>query len=812
MERVVADVRHAVRSLARQPGLALAALLTLAVGIGAATAIFSITYGVLLRPLPYDEPDRLVRVSERHPGAEGPLRGNYLTNFTWAAWREPRTLEALAAYSRWTHTVRVGDDTTRLDGSSVSPALFRILRVRPALGRFFLDEEARPDRRVAVISHGFWQSRFGGAPGAVGASLMIDGKAHTIVGVAPADFAFPSADAQLWTPFVMAEPGRERTARVSVFFALARLRPRATPEQASAEGTAAARSQPRPITAELMLGKGGVVEVTAQPIVDEIVEGIRPALLVLLAGGLLVLAIACGNVAQMLLSRGIDRRRELAVRVALGATAGRIARHVLAESLLLATAGGLAGLLLGWLIVRLVPVLAPEDFPRLDAIRMDAGSVAIAIVGALASGLLAGLLPAWRGWRAALSGGLREDDVRTSTTGRTGRRALLAGEAALAVILLVGAALLGRGFAALTARPNGYDPRQVLTARVHVTSPPPPPAAVHSMIDEILSRLRASPHVQYAAAGNMAPFADSSYLTGFGLPNPNGNGERILARALAYVVTPDYVPALGMTLREGRTHTAADATSPGEALIVNETFARLYLKDGRPITGRRYPGLMGNDNTRMFEIVGVLADVRRHGPLSRPEAEIYAVEREKNSITREIYLAIRTTGDPLALAPDLRSIVATVAPTAAIDHVETLDDRLSSAVSEPRFVLVALTVFAAVALALAAIGLYGALSYAVSQRRRELGVRAALGASARNLTGLVLAQGLGTTIAGLAVGLIAAALLSRLLTRMLYGVPPLDVLSFTLAPLVLIAIATLACVLPARRAAAADPAEALRSE
>jgi putative ABC transport system permease protein len=336
MERVVADVRHAARSLARQPGLALAALLTLAVGIGAATAIFSIAYGVLLRPLPYDEPDRLVRISERHPGAEGPLRGNYLTNFTWAAWREPRTLETLAAYSRWTLTARIGDETTRLDGSSVSPALFRILRVKPALGRFFLEEEARPDRLVAVISHSFWQSRFGGAPGAIGASLIIDGKTHTIVGVAPAGFAFPSADAQLWTPYVMPEARRERTARVSVFLALARLRTGATPEQASAEGTAAARSQPRPITAELMLGKGGAVEVTAQPIVDELVEGIRPAFLVLLAGGLLVLAIACGNVAQMLLSRGIDRRRELAVRVALGATAGRIVRHVLAESLLLA--------------------------------------------------------------------------------------------------------------------------------------------------------------------------------------------------------------------------------------------------------------------------------------------------------------------------------------------------------------------------------------------------------------------------------------------------------------------------------------------
>jgi putative ABC transport system permease protein len=812
MERLVAEVRHAARSLARQPGLALAALLTLAVGIGAPTAIFSIAYGVLLRPLPYPESDRLVRVSERHVGAESPLRGDFLTNLTFAAWKNPRTLESLAAYSQWTVTARIDNETRRLDGSSVSPAIFTLLRIAPVRGRVFLEHEATAGHHVAVISHGFWQTRFGGAPSAIGATIALDGQPHTIVGVTPPGFAFPSADAQIWTPYVMREVSRERTARVSVFLALARLRPGATPEQASAEGTAAARSQPRPITAELMLGKGGPVEVTVRPVVDEITRGIRPALLVLLAGAVLVLAIACGNVAQMLLSRGIDRRREFAVRVALGATGRHIVRHLLAESLLLAAAGALAGLLLGWLLVRLVPVLAPEDFPRLDAIRMDARSIAAALTAALISGLLAGLLPAWRGSRAALDAGLRENDLRTSTAGRTARRTLLVVEAALAVILLVGAALLGRGFAALTARPAGFDPRQVLTARVHLTNPSRTATEVHGVIDGVLTRLRGSPHVRYAAAGNMAPFADSAFLTGFGLPNPNGSGERIFARALIYLVTPDYIPALGLTLREGRTHVAADATSAGEALLVNEAFVRAYLRDGKPVTGRRYPGLMGNDDNRVFEIVGVLADIRRHGPVSEAEPEVYVVERPKNSVTREIYLAIRTSGDPLALAADLRALVTAVDPTAAVDHIETLADRVASSVSEPRFVVTTLTVFAALALTLAAIGLYGALSYSVSQRRREMGVRAALGANTRSLIGLVLAQGLATTAAGLALGLVAAGLLSRLLTKLLYGVPPLDVWSFALAPLVLLAIALLACALPARRAAATDPAEALRGE
>lgn len=810
MDAFLTDLRLAARALGRNPALALTALLTLAIGIGASTAIGSIAYGVLLRPLPWRDADRLVRLSERHPGATSPLRGAFLTNFTYAAWKDAKTIEGIAAYANNTWTLRVGEKTLRVEGASVSPSLFPMLGVSPARGRFFTEADAVADVRHIIVSQGFWETRLGGRADVVGSSVLIDGLAHTIVGVAPGGFAFPTPDAQIWTAYVMREASPEKNARVNVFLALAKLRPGATPEQASAEGTAAARSISRPITTEMMLGKGGPVEVTARPAVDELTREIRPALILLLAGVGLVLIIACVNVAHLLLSRGVDRHRELAVRVALGATGRQLVRHALAESLVLAVVGGAAGIAFGWLLVQLVPRLAPDDFPRLDAIRVDGRVMAFAMALSLAAGLLAGLVPAWRASRAALAAAMRDADARTSTVAGAGRRVLLAAEAALAVMLLVGASLLGRSFLALAAAPSGFDANNVLTARVYLTDPQRTPASVHQTIDALLTKLRATPGVRFAAAGNMAPFADSSYITGFTLPAPAG-GEKTFVRALQYVVSPDYFRALGAPIRSGRGFTDADLTSPAEAVVVNETLARTYFRDGQPVVGRRYPGLMSNDQ-RLFEIIGVVGDMKRQGPLSEVDAEVYLVEREKRSVTREIYLTLRTTGDPLALVPELRSLVTSVAPAAALDDVGTLGGSVATSISQPRFIMTTLVTFAALALLLAAVGLYGALSYSVAQRRRELGVRAALGATRRHLIALVFAQGLGVTIAGLAAGLIAAAGLSRLLTKLLYGVQPLDAWSFVLAPLVLLGIAVLACARPARRAAAVDPAEALRSE
>jgi predicted permease len=810
MDALIADLRHTARALARRPGLTLTALATLAVGIGAATAIFSIVYGVLLRPLPYADADRLVRVSERHQNAKSPLRESLLSNLTWHAWQQSRTIEGLSAYNAGTHTVRIGNETMRMGGGNVSPSLFGLLRARPALGRFFTDAEATADQHPVVLSQALWHTHFGGKPDVLGSSVTIDGVVHTVVGVAAAGLDFPSPSARFWVPYVIRpKPTGPESNSINVFFALARLRDGVTAAQASAEGTAASRGATRPMVADLLFGKGGPVEVTAKPLVEQMTADIKPALLVLLAGVALVLLIACANVANLLLSRGVDRHRELTVRVALGASGRRIVGHLLVESLTLSLVGGLAGIAVGWLLVRLVPTVAPADFPRLDAIRLDARMLAFALTASVIAGLAAGLFPALRSARAALASAMRDDDARSTAGSRIGRRALLAGEAALAVMLLVGATLVGRSFVNLLTTNSGFDAQGVLTARVYPTDRQRSNAAKQTLVETLLTRIGAMPGVVSAAAGNMAPFADSMYISGFSIPGAtDASGQPLVARALQYVVTPGYMRALGLSVPQGRMLNDSDTGTAGRTMLVNESFVRAFLRDGKPPVGRRWADKEGHTT----EIIGVVGNVRRNGPLSDAEPEIYTAAKEAQPLDREIYLVIRTTGDPLAIAPSLRTLVRELDPTAALDDVGLLTDGVSASISRPRFVMMVLVAFAGVALALAAIGLYGALSYSVAQRRRELGVRAALGASRGTLIGLVLKQGLGTTIVGLAIGIAGAAALTRLMSQLLYGVEPLDVLSFALAPTVLLGVAIAACLVPARRAAATDPAEALRGD
>lgn len=809
MDAILADLRQARRALLRHPGLALTAWLTLAIGIGATTAIFSVVYGVLLRPLPYDDADRLVRLSESHPGATSPLRGALLSNRTYFTWTQaPTTVEAVAPYSPSKYTARIGNETLRLGGAAVSPALFATLRVAPAMGRFFTADEAASQVPVAIISQGLWQTRFGSRPNALGSTITIDGRAHTIVGVSPAGFDFPSNEASLWTPYRVAPVTSADANAVSVFFAIARLRGNATPQQAAAEGTAAARALPRPMVTELLFGKGGAVQVAVRPIVDQLTTNVRPALLVLMAGVGLVLAIACANVANLLLSRGVDRQRELAVRVALGADGRQIARHLLVESLLLSGLGGLAGIALAWLLIRLLPTLAPASFPRLDAIQVDARVLVFAVAASLLAGLVAGLFPAWRSAQAALGHAIREGDQRTSTAGGRSRRVLLAAEAALAVVLLIGAALLGRSFVNIVGTPTGFDATNVLMARVYPTEREQSPAATQQLIDHLVSRIRVLPGVIEVGASNMAPFGSAMYVSGFMLPTGSPDGGSILARGLEHVVTPGYLRALDVSLSQGRLLTDDDARARIRAMIVNERFAREHFKDGRPVLGRQWT----NKDGEMTQIVGVIGDVKRDGPLSTAEPEIYVSARQAETIRREVYLLIRTAGDPLQIAPALRPILSELDPTAALDDVGTLEGGLRASISEPRFVMATLMSFAAVALTLAAIGLYGSLSYAVAQRRREMGVRAALGATRGRLVGLVMNQGLRATVVGLGIGLAASAAFSNVMSRLLFGVTPLDFSSFVGAPLVLLAVASIACFVPARRAAATDPAEALRAE
>ena len=807
MSSLVQDLRHTFRLMGRTPGFTAAALATLALAIGANTAVFSIVHGVLLRPLPYPAADRIVMLSEEHPGGTALVRDARLSNLTFHAWRaRAETIEALSGYSSQDFTVSAGGASERIAGGSLSPSLLPMLGAVPALGRFFRDEEALPGASpVVVLSDGLWRSRFGADPKVIGRTMEIGGRAHEVIGVAPRWFYFPDRDAQLWTPYAL-PPVADGGLRIMP--ALARLQPGVTVERAAAEGTSAARSVERPMAADMLFGKGAPVEVRVRTLADQMTHRIRPALLVLMAAVGLVLLIACANVANLLLARGTARGRELAVRAVLGASGGRLARQLLIESATLSVLGGALGVLLAWGLTRAFPAWAPESFPRLEDVRLDLRALGFALAASIGSGLLAGLLPALRAARAQLSPALRAGDTRSVGAGERVRSVLLGAEAALSVMLLVGAALLVRSFVTLINVDPGYDARNVLTARVYLSGAAATPERRLQLVRTLSQRLNESPGVVAAGVSNMAPLGESSFVSGFHI-GTNAAGQAIVARALQYVVTPGYAEAIGLHLKDGRFFNQSDETSATQAMIVNEAFVKEYMTDGKPIVGRRFSGLLYDGQT---EIVGIVANVLKDGLDARPQAEIYVAHGREQRITRELNLTVRTAGDPEAFAALLRSIVGAAEPSAAVARIGTLTTRIGNSVGGPRFATLVFIAFAALALGIAATGLYGVLSYNVSQRRRELGIRAALGATRGRLVALVVRQGLVVTIAGLAVGLLAAAIGARRLQPLLFGIEPLDLLSFALTPLVLLAVSLAACAIPARRAASTDPATTLRIE
>jgi predicted permease len=795
------DIRQAVRSLGRAKATSFAAFLTLALGLGITAALLSVVDGVLLRPLPYPESAQLVRVSEQHGNAASPL-GNNFSNLTLDAWDFSKTLDGLATYSPEGYLWQRSDGAEQVFGARVSPSLFRVLRVAPARGRFFRDEEEQAGRGgVAILSHALWQERFGGRDDVLGTKLRLDDGEFEVVGVAPPGFAFPTHEARLWTPRTRLAP---TTAQVQVFPAIGRLKPGISAARAASEATAAARGVKRPMVADLLFGKGGPVEVKVVSALDDAVGDVKPALVALVVGVIFVLLVGCANVANLLLSVGVARRRELAVRAALGASRGRLLRLILIECALLAAAGLGAGLVLAMFVVDALPAIAPADFPRLENVVLDLRVVAASAAAALVATAIAGLLPAWRGSAAALSLTMKDDDGRSAGLSSARLRSgLLIGEAALALVLVVGASLLVRSVDRLRRVDGGYDPNNVLVATLHVTGATAENAAKAAFTDAVVRRLREAPGVVAAGAGNMAPFGGSTYLTAFALPTPGPSGERVIARAASNVVTPGFAEALGLRLVEGRLFSASDPTSGGP-LIVSETFARSFLRDGRPIVGRPFPVRL-RDGQPASTIVGVVRDIRPNGPKSEPRAEVYQLAGTDVPIRRDITLALRTTGDPTALAGPIRDIVRDLDPNAAVVETGTLAGSLSTAIAAPRFFATVLGTFATLALALAAIGLYGVLSYSVTLRRRELGIRAALGASRRDLLSLVVRQGLVATGAGLGIGLALAIVAARLMQTLLFGIEPLDLPSFAASSAVLFAVALAACLVPARRAAASDP-------
>jgi putative ABC transport system permease protein len=816
VDAVIQDLRVGLRLLAARPGFAAVAMLTLALGIGANTAVFSVVNSVLLRPLPYPESDGLLRVSEERPISEG-RRMAALTNEIYHPWLErTRTLEALAAYSPRAYTLTGRGEARRMQGAAVSASLFPMLRAAPALGRTFTQAEEKPGaNRVVILSHAAWLWLFAGDAAAVGRAITLDGNPHEIVGVMPAWFYFPDRDAELWTPQYVPLPSRSANERnVFAFAALARLRPGVTLEQARAEGSAIVSSlfadAPRvrtPLDAER------APELRLIPLKDEMVRGVRSALLILTAVVALVLLVAAANLANLLLARGAARQREIAIRAAVGAGRGRLVQQLLTESLLLAALGGAAGLGLAWALVRVLPAIAPQDFPRLDELALDGRVLLFTLVVSMVTGVLFGLAPAFQGLRIDLtralaeSGGMGSGGFRFVRGNRT-RLTLVVAEIAIASVLLVGAGLLVKSFVRLIDVDPGYDPSNVLTARL-----PLPPAkyptseASGRFYDLLLERVAALPDVAAAGLVNALPLSPGLMLVAFGLPERPPAAGQGPPTASVRIVSAGYFRAMGLRLVEGRALAETDRTGSRPVVLVNESFARTYFP-GERLVGRELPIFR-----QPSEVVGIVADVRHAGLDAEPRPEVYVTYHQSEQFRAAgAYLVVRSRTDPTSLVPALRAAVRATDPDIPLESVMTMEARLAASVAQPRFFAALLALFGAIAMTLAAVGVYGVLSYSVLQRRREIGVRMAMGAEPGAVRRLLVGQGAVLVAVGLALGLGAAALASRALTTLLFGVTARDPGVFAGVAAVVGAIAIAACYVPARRAALVDPLEALRYE
>jgi predicted permease len=809
---VLQDVRYAARLLRRQPSYAAVVIATMALGIAAVAILASVTYGVLLKPLPWADAPRLVRLYETRQGSTGRFRP-MMTNGSYLAWQESMTtLDAIAGWSTERLTVTGTGEPERLDIAEVTPSLMPMLGARPLLGRGFVpgDEgDGRPT--IAVLSYGLWQRRFGGRPDVIGSVLHLDGASHTIVGVMPASFGFPDRETQAWIPMTirpMTSQSHPGSFSLSIFQGIGRLTPGVTPAQAAAEGTARGRTVPtRGPLAMAVFGSNGPVEVSVVPLLDALTSDVKPAILLMLAAVALLLVVATANVANLQLARATVRRRELAIRSALGAGAGRLARQCLVENLLLGLLGGCAGLVLAAILHATLPSLLPADFPRLDDVVFDARVQIFTIAIALVTGVGFGLLPALQASRQNLVPALTDDalaPVGASLRSHTSRAraTIMAMQVALACVLLVGALLLIRSFVSLLGTNVGYDRLNVLTARLSLPDGPYQPERRKQVVDRIAERIGALQGVSHAAFGTVLPFSGRMALSSFPLRRHDGSNVQVQTGARS--VGAGYFAALGQRLVEGREFTATDTSTSAPVIIVNREFARKYL-DGRAL-GWVIPG---SSNTERH-IIGVVEDAARRSVTDVPLPEIYMNIEQRPLEDSELALVVRTTSNPQSIVQAVRSIVRQEDPAVPVESIRTLEDLISESLSRPHLYAVLLGTFAGLALAIAGVGLFGVLSYNVAQRAREIGVRSALGAQPRDIVGLVVWQSLRIAGAGLAAGLLCAFWLAGTLRNFLYGLTPHDARTFAEVALLLIAVSAIASYIPALRAARVDPVKVLR--
>ena len=854
MDTLLGDVRRAIRTLARQRGFSLAALTTLALGIGANAAMFSIVYGLVLRPLPYPDADAIVRIGQVPTGMPRttPALNNYSMQLLL---EEAESFEQLAAYTPLQADWAVREGSVRLQGTAVSPALFPLLRARPHLGRLFTEDEARDGAdQVVLLSYDTWATRFGADPDVVGTVHEIGGVARAVVGVLAEGFYFPSPANEIWTPLVLPafEPPApssvdDQDARTFVFVSvsgLGRLRAYVSAEQAEAEAGTLLDRRDDPLFGgsrgrDAEASGAPAFETRVIPLREEMTAAYRPALLALSGATALVLLIACINVAGLLLARGVSRQRALAVCAALGAARGRLVRQLLTESVLLGLVGGALGLGAAAAVLRAVPALVPGDVPRLEEVGVGGEVLAFTLGLSALVGLAFGAVPAFQWSRLDLVRVLNEGTAQAAGGFRLLRanraRAVLAvAQVALALMLLVGAGLLLRSFAALVTVDRGYDPANVITARTLNPDARLRPGAMsreareaieaanqrfHAALLDGAARLAALPATAAVGLSSNVPLAAGGMmqvaLSVAGRPAPADLRE--VPRAAVQVASPGWFDALRVRLRAGRLPTRLDGAGGPGVVVVNETLAREVF-GGEPAVGQRL--LLGRPwggGEESWEIVGVIADLLYgNAPTGESEPEMFVpwrqADRSPVSFFGMSFVSVRTAGDPLSVVPFLREVVTEAHPGATVVDVMTMDARLAAVFVQPRFYAVLVGGFAALALLLAAFGVYGLLSYTVAQRRSEIGIRMALGATRGNIVALVVGQGALLVAAGTVAGMLGAAASSRLIESFLVGVEARDALTLSAAPLLLVGVAFVACWLPARRATRIDPMEALRVE
>jgi putative ABC transport system permease protein len=804
MEILLQDLRYGVRMMLKSPGYTLLALLALALGIGANSAIFSVVNSIMLRPLPYNNPDRLVTVWENHKAKGGPER-EWTNPPTFNDWREQnQSFEFMAAYTGWAPTLTGQEEPERIVGQAVSHSMFQVLGTEPFLGRSFrVEEDRQGTEKVVVLSHRLWQRRFGSDKTFVGRTIALNGESYTVLGIMPEGFKFPGRpNVDIWTPL---EPviGNSCGRGCYTIRVIGRLKPGVSLEQARSEmGTIANR------LAQQYPESNKEVGITIAGLHDQLIEDTKPALLVLLGAVAFVLLIACANVANLALARAATREKEIAIRLAIGAGRWRLIRQLLTENLLIALIGGGAGLLLAFWMVDLLTKFSPTNTPRLEEIGIDWQVLGFTIGISILTGLIFGLIPATQATSPDLNESLKEGDKGSRTGPKSGRirNLLVVTETSLALILLICAGLLMKSFLSLQRVDPGLNPNNVLTMSLSLPrSSYPERSQLVAFYNQLLERVKSTPGVDSTGVASTIPLGGSHTDTSF-LIEGRAKSEQDNLAAWYSSVSPDYFRSMGMRILKGRQFTEQDTEKALKVIIINETMAKRYWPGEDPV-GKRLKFESG-ENWR--EIVGIMADVKEFGLDTDARPSLYFPYDQQAA--RSVSLVVRTTSDPSKVAGGIRKEIWSIDKNLAISNQTTLEEMFSDSISIPRFIMLLIAIFASLALILAAVGIYGVISYMVAQRTHEIGIRMALGADRGDILRMVLGQGMKLALIGIILGIGGAIALTRIMSSLLYGVNATDPVTFIGVSFLLAAVALMACYIPARKATKVDPMVALRYE